>query len=348
MRLGTTTFSFTNEWLTRRFTLVRLLERGGARPASRSSGTRSGVAIRRCRATTCSSSAASATGTGSSRPRSELRRPRARRRSVVTADEAVELLEAQVETARLLGFPVLRLHAGIPVTRAGAVAPLAERHGVVLATEVQGGQAPDHPAVAAVLESRDRLDSPATSRSTSASRCARFPRASPTRSAGSGRRGGRRRADRPVGERGADAGAVRRDRRAAFRRRRSTRRARDSSASDARTPAPGRRSSRRSPTRTRSSGSSTTRATTSSAPPSSSRCSPRAATAASSHPSADRRGSTPTRPTRSSSSATSRAVRSAAGRRRGIGRPQPERASRRRIEERAKVTITTNPRRSGQ
>ena len=80
---------------------------------------------------------------------------------MVTADEAVELLQAQVETARTLGFPVLRLHAGIPVPVLERVAPLAERHGVALATEVQGDQTPDHPAVAAVLESRDRLDSPA-------------------------------------------------------------------------------------------------------------------------------------------------------------------------------------------
>ena len=74
---------------------------------------------------------------------------------LVTADEAVELLEAQVETARLLGFPVLRLHAGIPVTVLERVAPLAERHDVVLATEVQGGGRP-------ITRPSPRSSSPAT------------------------------------------------------------------------------------------------------------------------------------------------------------------------------------------
>jgi hypothetical protein len=163
MRLGTTTFSFTNEWLTRRFTLAQLLERAA--------GVGPGIEVvgyqvwRRYPALSnedvlefhrlCDRLGLEPAALGSY---VDLMR---RRDRLVTTDEAVELLGVQVETARSLGVPVLRLHSGIPVPVLERVAPLAERHGVVLATEVQGDQSPDHPAVAAILESRDRLDSPA-------------------------------------------------------------------------------------------------------------------------------------------------------------------------------------------
>jgi hypothetical protein len=163
MRLGTTTFSFTNEWLTRRYTLVELLERAvGLGPGIEVVGyqvwrrypalsNEDVVEFQRL----CDRLGLEPAALGSY---VDLMR---RRDRLVTTDEAVELLGAQVETARSLGFPVLRLHAGIPVPVLERVAPLAERHGVVLATEVQGDQTPDHPAVAAILECRDRLDSPA-------------------------------------------------------------------------------------------------------------------------------------------------------------------------------------------
>ena len=163
MRLGTTTFSFTNEWLTRRFTLARLLERAaGLGPGIELVGYQiwrrypalsndDVLEFRRL----CDQLGLEPAALGGY---VDLAR---RVDRMATSDEAAELLEAQVETARLLGFPVVRLHAGIPVPALERVAPLAERHGVVLATEVQGDQAPDHPAVAALLESRDRLDSAA-------------------------------------------------------------------------------------------------------------------------------------------------------------------------------------------
>ena len=54
----------------------------------------------------------------------------------------------------------MRLHVGVPVPALERVASFAERIGVVLATEVQGGQTPDDPAVEAILECRERLRSP--------------------------------------------------------------------------------------------------------------------------------------------------------------------------------------------
>ena len=163
MRLGTTTFSFTNEWLTRRFTFAQLLERAarlgpgievvGYQVWRRYPVLSNDDVLEFHRLCDRLELEPAALGSYVDLARRVDR--------IATVDEAVELLEAQVETARVLGFPVLRLHAGIPVTALERVALLAERHGMALATEVQGDQAPDDPTVAAILESRDRLDSPA-------------------------------------------------------------------------------------------------------------------------------------------------------------------------------------------
>jgi sugar phosphate isomerase/epimerase len=163
MRLGTTTFSFTNEWLTRRFTLEQLLERAaGLGPGIEVVGyqvwrrypTLSNEDVLEFRRL-CDRLELEPAALGSY---VDLAR---RVDRMVTVHEAVELLEAQVETAARLGFPVLRLHAGIPVVALERAASRAERHGVALATEVQGDQTPDHPAVEPILASRDRLDSAA-------------------------------------------------------------------------------------------------------------------------------------------------------------------------------------------
>lgn len=79
----------------------------------------------------------------------------------MTSAEAVEFIRPQLEVARELGFPLLRLHAGIPADSLEALVPVAEDAGITLATELQGGQTPDGQPAASLLELRERLDSPA-------------------------------------------------------------------------------------------------------------------------------------------------------------------------------------------
>jgi hypothetical protein len=76
---------------------------------------------------------------------------------LMTASEAVDFLRPQIDTAVRLGFPVLRLHAGIPVEVIEQLGPAAAAAGVTLATEFQGQQSPDDPAVVAIVEAGERL-----------------------------------------------------------------------------------------------------------------------------------------------------------------------------------------------
>ncbi|GIU94257.1 MAG: hypothetical protein KatS3mg012_0714 [Gaiellaceae bacterium] len=78
----------------------------------------------------------------------------------LTHAEALEELGAQVEMAGRLSFPVARIPSGVPLEVLEGIAPRAERAGVVVATEVQGDQRPDDPAVAPLLELLERLSSP--------------------------------------------------------------------------------------------------------------------------------------------------------------------------------------------
>jgi hypothetical protein len=164
LRLGTTAFSFTNEWLARRYTLEQLLRRIAELelgPALEVIGFQAWrdfphlgpedvAAFRRLVEELGLEQAALGAYVDSAR----------RIDSGMTVDEAVEFLAPQLAIAEKLGFPLLRLHAGIAPAVLERLAPVAERAGVTLATEFQGGQTPDHPAVTAVLECRERLDSP--------------------------------------------------------------------------------------------------------------------------------------------------------------------------------------------
>ena len=162
----------------------------------------------------------------------------------MTADEAVELAEAQIETARHSASPSFAFTPASPseVLERWRRSPSGRRRA---RDGGPGPQTPDHPAVAgaARVPRTPRARQRSRSRSTSASRCARFRRLHRRPPPGRDGAGGPRRADRPVGERRADAPSCsRRSRRLALRRRRSTRRARDSCASGGRSPSRGHRS----------------------------------------------------------------------------------------------------------
>jgi hypothetical protein len=157
VRLGTTAFSFTNEWLARKYTLDQLL----ARVAELNLGP--GIEL---------------IGFQAWRGYPDLTRETVRsfRRTVddlglepaalgayvdlarrvdrpMTTHEAVEFLSPQIACARALGFPLLRLHGGIPAAVLEQVLPDAERAGVTLAVEVQGAQTPPESSnVALVLD----------------------------------------------------------------------------------------------------------------------------------------------------------------------------------------------------
>jgi len=161
MRLGVSTFSLTNEWLSRRYTLESLLERvveTGLGPGLEVIGHQSWrgyprlaredvLGFRRL----CERLGLEPAAIGGYVDL--LRRPG----GVMTVEECVEALETQIDAAAGLGFPVIRLHVAVPVPAIERVVPAAERAGVILATEFQGPQTPDDPSLQALLELRERV-----------------------------------------------------------------------------------------------------------------------------------------------------------------------------------------------
>jgi hypothetical protein len=164
MRLATTGFSFTNEWLAGRYTLERLLNRVAelelgpgielvGHQTWRSFPVLRDEDVLDFRHLVDEFQLEPAALGGYVDLLRRVDRP-------MTTDEATEVLSAQIAAAEALGFPVVRLHAGVPVAVLERVAAIAERAGVVLATEIQGGQTPSDPVVTAVLECCERLGSP--------------------------------------------------------------------------------------------------------------------------------------------------------------------------------------------
>ena len=182
----------------------------------------------------------------------------------MTLEECVEALEAQIDAASGLGFGVIRLHVGVPVPAIEQALPAAERTGVVLATEFQGPKRPTSRRSRRCSSSASASAGLHRSRSSSisASRCGRYRRRSPTRSAPPAWR-----AATSIGSSscGATAGlcvsSSLRSRKQAPPASPKTRRARGSCVSADRIPPPGRRSCHWLRTRTRSSGRSTRRVT---------------------------------------------------------------------------------------
>src|SRR5438034_162744 len=143
MRLGTSMFSFTNEWLTRRFTLEQLLARAAELnlgPGLEVVGfqtwrtyplltTEEALTFRRLVDILGFKPVALGGYVDFARRPDRL----------LTVSEAIEFLRPQIDAAERLGFPVLRLHAGIPVEVIEQLAPVAVAAGVTLATEFQGG-----------------------------------------------------------------------------------------------------------------------------------------------------------------------------------------------------------------
>jgi sugar phosphate isomerase/epimerase len=164
MRLSTTLFALTNEWLSRRYTFEQLVGRTvelGLGPGLELIGFQS---IRGFPAVSGEFERSfkglldehglepSCLGANIDFARRPDR--------LMTREEVMETVEAQVEAARTLGFPVIRVQKLDDDLYEWAAA-LGERAGVKLGIEVHAPLFVDHPMVVGLREIFDRIDSPA-------------------------------------------------------------------------------------------------------------------------------------------------------------------------------------------
>jgi hypothetical protein len=78
---------------------------------------------------------------------------------LMSDDELVACVEAQIEAARRLGFPLLRLQHHVLPAVIQRLLPIAERADVKLAVDIHAPHTVHHPYVAALVELRERLGS---------------------------------------------------------------------------------------------------------------------------------------------------------------------------------------------
>jgi hypothetical protein len=156
VRLATTAFSFTNEWLARQVTLEQLLVRVselGLGPGVELIGFQTWRSYPDLAPEEIRAFRRLVERLGLEPASLGAYADLARRTDrLTTVEETVEYLRPQIAVAAALGFPLLRLHAGIPPAALERLTPDAERAGVTLAVEVQAGQVPESPNVALVLD----------------------------------------------------------------------------------------------------------------------------------------------------------------------------------------------------
>ncbi len=163
--LGTTLYSFTNEWVSGRYSLEGLLElvaEAGIGPGVELVGFQSirdfpnidrdfvrgfRDAIERLHLVPTSLAANIDVAI---RPDRDL-----------TTDERVAYTVPQIEAAHTLGFPVVRIQIGADPATLERLVPVAERLGVHLGMEIHAPEGPATPKVEAVRELYDRIDSEA-------------------------------------------------------------------------------------------------------------------------------------------------------------------------------------------
>jgi sugar phosphate isomerase/epimerase len=163
MRLSTTLFALTNEWLSRRYTFEELVGRTvelGLGPGLELIGFQSirGFPTVDGEFERTFKGLLDEHGLEPSCLGANIdfaRRPD----RLMTRDEVMETVEAQVETARVLGFPVIRVQKLDDDLYEWAAA-LGERAGVKLGIEIHAPLFVDHPMVLGLRETFDRIDSP--------------------------------------------------------------------------------------------------------------------------------------------------------------------------------------------
>ena len=162
--LGTTIYSFTNEWLSRRYTLDQMVEKVAELeigPGIEVVGFQSfrgfptvtdefaehfRALLERLELTPTCLSGNMDTGIRPDR--------------VMTVEEAVAYIEPQIEAAKKLGFPVLRIQALAGPEVMKRLAPAAEQAQVQVACELHSPLTPDNPEVIELRECYDRVGSP--------------------------------------------------------------------------------------------------------------------------------------------------------------------------------------------
>jgi hypothetical protein len=163
-RLSTTLFALTNEWLSRRYTFEQLVGRTvelGLGPGLEVIGFQSirgfpriDVEFERTFKGLLDEHGLEPSCLGANIDIARrVDRP-------MTREEVMETLEAQVEAARVLGFPVVRAQKLDDDLYEWAAA-LAEKAGVKLGIEIHAPLFVDHPMIAGLREIFDRIDSPA-------------------------------------------------------------------------------------------------------------------------------------------------------------------------------------------
>ncbi|GHF34719.1 sugar phosphate isomerase/epimerase [Amycolatopsis bartoniae] len=83
-----------------------------------------------------------------------------RRDRLLTPDELVAYMEAQIVMARKLGFPVVRVQYSLTPDDMERLLPIAEREDVKLGIEIHAHHSPRHPIMAALRERYEKLGSP--------------------------------------------------------------------------------------------------------------------------------------------------------------------------------------------
>ncbi|GAA4718741.1 sugar phosphate isomerase/epimerase family protein [Phytohabitans rumicis] len=83
-----------------------------------------------------------------------------RRDRLLTPQELVPYMEAQIVAARQLGFPVVRVQFSVTPDDMERLLPIAEREDVKLGLEIHAHHSPHHPIMVALRERYEKLDSP--------------------------------------------------------------------------------------------------------------------------------------------------------------------------------------------
>jgi hypothetical protein len=83
-----------------------------------------------------------------------------RRDRMLTDDELVEYMKPQIDVARRLGFPIVRVQYSLTPDDMERLLPVAEAAGVTLGMEIHAHHSPRHPTMQALLERYEKLGSP--------------------------------------------------------------------------------------------------------------------------------------------------------------------------------------------
>lgn len=83
-----------------------------------------------------------------------------RRDRMMTNDELVDYMAAQIAAVKRLGFPLLRVQYSLTPDDMESLLPLAEKYDVTLGMEIHSHHTPKHPHIQSLLERFEKLGSP--------------------------------------------------------------------------------------------------------------------------------------------------------------------------------------------